>query len=203
MKKQSTKEIILQASFDLFKEKGYDSVTLKEICDQCQLTKTAFYYHFSSKENLLIHYYDSVIDKISNKSIAFVNAQNYWEQIIICFDELLQADLELGPDLTSQLFITNLREDKGTFNFNPVLTDMCLILIKKAQDAGQILNQKAPNELYQAAAFLFTGYETMWCIKKGKFDRKQIMRQSLETIFETAPEFCLKNRIDPNQIFLI
>ncbi|WP_099203984.1 TetR/AcrR family transcriptional regulator [Scatolibacter rhodanostii] len=201
MDKLSTRERIISAAYSLFKQKGYDAVSIQEICQICNLTKTAFYYHFPSKESLLIHFYDGVIEKISKKSVEFIKAKNYWEQIVLCFEELSQASIELGVDLTSHLYIMNLRQDKNTFDFNPVLTEICVALIEQAQATCQVRSTKNATELYQAAAFMFTGYEVMWCIKQGNFNRKKLIRQSLETILDVAPAFCLSQRISSNEVF--
>jgi len=42
-----------------------------------------------------------------------------------------------------------------------------------------------------AACHAFKGYELMWCIKKGDFDRKQTVRFAMEQIFDVAPELRL------------
>lgn len=203
MNKMLARERILETAYRLFQEKGYDHVTINEICEHCQLTKTAFYYHFDSKESLLMHYYDDVTEKINQKSLAFVLADNYWEQLLVIFEEILDSSDKLGVDIHSQLFIMNLKEDRGTFNFNRTLIDICVAVIGKAQKAGQIRNHAAAPELFQTAGFLFTGYEVMWCIKKGGFDRKQWVRQSLEVLFDVAPELSSAQRLDAGQIFRI
>jgi AcrR family transcriptional regulator len=43
----------LQAGKELFFEKGYISVSVKEICDKLDTTTGSFYFMFSSKEKLL------------------------------------------------------------------------------------------------------------------------------------------------------
>ncbi len=47
-----TKEKILQVAFNLFLERGYKEVSLKDISDAVGLTKGAFYHHFTSKEDM-------------------------------------------------------------------------------------------------------------------------------------------------------
>ena len=47
-----TKEKILQVAFNLFIQKGYKEVSLKQIVDAVGLTKGAFYHHFTGKEQL-------------------------------------------------------------------------------------------------------------------------------------------------------
>jgi AcrR family transcriptional regulator len=50
----STRERILDAALDLFIEKGFDKTSLREIAEQLGVTKAALYYHFASKEDILM-----------------------------------------------------------------------------------------------------------------------------------------------------
>jgi AcrR family transcriptional regulator len=50
----STRERILDVALDLFTEKGYDKTSLREIAEQLGFTKAALYYHFASKEDILM-----------------------------------------------------------------------------------------------------------------------------------------------------
>jgi AcrR family transcriptional regulator len=47
-----TRDRILDVSLDLFIERGYEKVSLREIAEQIGVTKAALYYHFSSKEEI-------------------------------------------------------------------------------------------------------------------------------------------------------
>src|SRR5580698_1323685 len=50
----STRERILDAALDLFVEQGYDGTSLRQIAEQLGVTKAALYYHFESKEDILM-----------------------------------------------------------------------------------------------------------------------------------------------------
>jgi AcrR family transcriptional regulator len=50
----STRERILDAALDLFIEKGFDGTSLREIAEQLGFTKAALYYHFASKDDILM-----------------------------------------------------------------------------------------------------------------------------------------------------
>jgi AcrR family transcriptional regulator len=50
----STRERILDAALDLFIEKGFDGTSLREIAAQLGFTKAALYYHFASKDDILM-----------------------------------------------------------------------------------------------------------------------------------------------------
>jgi AcrR family transcriptional regulator len=50
----STRERILNVALDLFIEKGFDKTSLREIAEQLGFTKAALYYHFASKDDILM-----------------------------------------------------------------------------------------------------------------------------------------------------
>ena len=50
----STRERILNVALDLFTEKGFDGASLREIAERLGVTKAAIYYHFASKDDILL-----------------------------------------------------------------------------------------------------------------------------------------------------
>ena len=52
--KSDTRQRILDVALDLFTEQGYDGTSLREIAEQLGVTKAAIYYHFESKEDILM-----------------------------------------------------------------------------------------------------------------------------------------------------
>lgn len=55
-----TRQDILDASLVLFAEQGYDKTSLREIAEQVGVTKAALYYHFPSKEQILLALFEPV-----------------------------------------------------------------------------------------------------------------------------------------------
>jgi AcrR family transcriptional regulator len=49
-----TRERILDIALDLFIEKGYDKTSLREIAEELGFSKAALYYHFASKDDILL-----------------------------------------------------------------------------------------------------------------------------------------------------
>ncbi len=50
----STRERILDVALELFSDQGYDGTSLREIAERLGVTKAALYYHFASKEDILM-----------------------------------------------------------------------------------------------------------------------------------------------------
>jgi AcrR family transcriptional regulator len=50
----STRDRILDAALDLFIDQGFDGTSLREIAERLGITKAALYYHFESKDDILM-----------------------------------------------------------------------------------------------------------------------------------------------------
>lgn len=51
---RSTRDRILDVALDLFVDQGYEGTSLREIAERMGFTKAALYYHFASKEDILL-----------------------------------------------------------------------------------------------------------------------------------------------------
>lgn len=187
MSANSTKEFIIETANRLFLEQGYENVTVKDICDACKITKTTFYYHLKSKEAIILDFYGSLAQVISRRLISILTADNHWEQLMMLFEMLIEETRKYGTDFMSQMFISNLKEDAGSFDMREELTEIAVAIVKKGQEAGQIRSTCDAAALYTAAAYTFSGMEVMWCIKNGEFDWKLELRRAMEVIFDADP----------------
>ena len=66
MQTMDSKERIVQVAFNLFLQKGYRDVSLREIVDEVGLTKGAFYHYFKGKEQLFAEVIDHYLLSLSD-----------------------------------------------------------------------------------------------------------------------------------------
>ena len=48
--KKGTREKIVDAAIELFRNNPYEQITVKDICDAAGVTRNSFYYYFENKE---------------------------------------------------------------------------------------------------------------------------------------------------------
>jgi AcrR family transcriptional regulator len=89
----STRERILDVALDLFTEKGYDSTSLREIAERVGVTKAALYYHFASKDDILMALHmrlhelgRDALDRMTGKTVTI----EMWAEVL---DSLLDQVL--------------------------------------------------------------------------------------------------------------
>ncbi len=185
----STKEQICETAYRLFKEKGYDNVTVDDICKESGIAKTTFYYHLDSKEDTIYPFYKLVFDALAQKMDLILAADTYWKQLVISYFALVKESDSLGYDMTGKLYIANINENKRSIEFGEQLDKTFIAIIKNAQKAGQIRNPKPADELYRAVGYSYIGLEVFWCIYKDEFDRDNAVMSTLETIFDVDPDY--------------
>ena len=188
MNNNTTRKFIIDTANMLFSEKGYNNVTVNDICEACNITKTTFYYHLSSKEDIILDFYSELAQKMRLNFSSILSENSPWKQFIMCYEMILDESVNYGVDILSQMFISNLKSDSGSFDFRESITNIMVTLINKAKKAGEILNPMDTETLYRASAYAFSGIEVLWCIKDGNLDWKRELTKSLEAIFNVSPE---------------
>lgn len=86
----STRERILDVALDLFTDQGFDGTSMREIAERLHISKPAIYYHFASKEEILMALHMRVHD-FSQAALARLTGQTVTLQI---WDSLLNELLD-------------------------------------------------------------------------------------------------------------
>ena len=151
---RDTKTRIKEIGLNLFQERGFENVTINEICEQSGVNKHTFYYYFKSKDELLKDFYELPYDIGTEYFVQILNAENYVEQLLLSYNPFLEHISESGTEIARQLFIKNLNCDVGTFRINEkrgAMMQMQCDIIGKGQKAGEIRNLSLIH-IYQYAA---------------------------------------------------
>lgn len=189
----STKQKIIATSLVLIREKGYDLVTIKEICEACGISKHTFYYYFKSKEEILNAFF-TLKREIKTECLEdILSAENNFEMYWHLLEPTIDFLAESGVEIVKQIFISNLSKNIGTFsshykkNKDNIHKVECSI-IQKSQLLGEIHNMSLPNELAESNFNLNIGICVIWCMKNGSFDLKNACRHSTEVFFDLKKE---------------
>jgi len=69
-----TKEKILKSAAVLFKSKGFENTSVDSIVKRAGISKGSFYVHFNSKDEIVAHFINAVINKIDMDLDSIVNS---------------------------------------------------------------------------------------------------------------------------------
>jgi AcrR family transcriptional regulator len=73
-RRSGTRERIQAVAVELFAEHGYDKTSLREIAERLEVTKAALYYHFNTKEDIVVSLFEDLIAGI-DEIISWAEAQ--------------------------------------------------------------------------------------------------------------------------------
>ncbi|HCB99653.1 MAG TPA: TetR/AcrR family transcriptional regulator [Ruminococcaceae bacterium] len=170
-KKRSTKEALLDTAIALFQQQGFENVTIDDICNKNGVTKTAFYYYFKSKDDLIRDYF-STDDMLSSDELASIlDAEDYVEQIIRCMEIRVVRIAKAGVALTKELYRIYLKDEITPLLSEPTgLSEVIMKAIERAQTAGQLTPTISSDLIHTALCCLYNGTILKWIIDAGNFD---------------------------------
>ena len=183
--RHGTKYIMVEKAIELFKERGVEHVSVKDICDGAGVTRNAFYYHFESKELL----FDSIGDYVSmiskDRVIMLYGQPTYYQQVWEFYKAYLATELEMGADIMNHICIS--RTMKGRADYFSYIDDKLARemtkLIAMAQKEGQISNPSSQEELMWVSYSIIRGVNIKWCFQWGECDLMAEASHNLDILF--------------------
>jgi AcrR family transcriptional regulator len=94
-KSDKTRARLFQVALDLFRRKGFDATTMRDIAAEAHLALGAAYYYFPSKDAIVMDYYNStILDHEGRVHAGLAQATNLRERLTL----VMQAKLDLLRD---------------------------------------------------------------------------------------------------------
>ncbi|MCI7369982.1 MAG: TetR/AcrR family transcriptional regulator [Firmicutes bacterium] len=189
------KENIAKCAIELFKSEGYDSVSVNEICEKANVSRSVFYTMFKGKRGIL----DYVVSKPQQNDDEgfrrFADAENDFERIWQLFERFISIALDFGPKLTSRLFIMQFESPQGIRDAVHALDDLFATLAKNCAKNGIIETEEPPELLSRIATDLIIHELYVWCSQNGNFSLRERARQYAEIAYHVKPQY----RMTPEQ----
>ena len=179
------KEQLINSAIRLWKENGFDSVSINEICKDCGITKGGFYHYFSSKASLLHDCFLYICDTANNESIKnAVLEESCIEKIWILLEKYDNAAIELGPDLI-RIMISNSEEetpdtkDNNISFIDPDTYSLMLAICHRGQETGEIRTDESAEQLIDYLLTSMTGLLLYWGASNKRFDLIDYQKKTL------------------------
>lgn len=189
------KENIAKCAIELFKSEVYDSVSVNEICEKANVSRSVFYTMFKGKRGIL----DYVVSKPQQNDDEgfrrFADAENDFERIWQLFERFIFIALDFGPKLTSRLFIMQFESPQGIRDAVHALYDLFATLAKNCAKNGIIETEEPPELLSRIATDLIIHELYVWCSQNGNFSLRERARQYAEIAYHVKPQY----RMTPEQ----
>ena len=173
--KQQTRLTIFNAAVALFKQKGYEQVTIAEIASDAKVSVGIFYVHFKTKQDIVsISYYEGLN--------AFM-VEEYGKcppdyQAIEKLEYLLNLEFQFadqaGVELTTLAFVANLTQalTDSTAHFNK--RTFTRYLQEAVVELTEMISvAMSPDFVFKELESAVRGMMATWCFARGTFDIRQ------------------------------
>jgi AcrR family transcriptional regulator len=179
MEKNNNKAQLSEIGMQLFRENGFANVTILEICKAAGVTRNAFYYHFSDKEDLLCFYFADVIPSQNELFEQILSLSSDWEKLWCLLEAHLQLMEREGVGITRALMKASL-DNRETIVKDYVLTNTwCVPLIQNCIQTGVIQTPLSAEEVNFLMTRMLLGVIVSWCNKDGGFELVPTFRKTL------------------------
>lgn len=169
---ESLKNRIIEVSWRLFYEKGYDNTTVDEIIKECGISKGGFYHHFPAKDDLLSSLSD-MFDAQYEAALAELDPEkNSYDKLMYLSGHLFRYIEEKIPvDILSLVYSTQVikKGQKYLLDQNRLYFKTLNTIIREGQSRGEIINDRSLGDLLKFYAMQERAVLYDWCICEGSY----------------------------------
>ena len=191
-KSQETREKIFQAAKKILQKKGYEELSIKNICEEAGVSNGSFYHHFKTKDDLLSYYIEE--QPTINPDLLEIpeNAGGVEQGIIQVYMNYVKYCRELGVEFMSGYYDTKnqaLNAAIRTERPYPIVTVQTYV--EKAIEAGECPAEAVPelkpvDEFTTDIRMIVIGNVFEWCLRNGEADFEGNMSRSLGKYLEST-----------------
>ena len=180
---------ITAAAIKLFRENGFDEVSVNEICRDAGIARSSFYRVFSNKKEIIRY----VLENTQGRSVVgigdIVSAENDFERMWRIGDRYISIVLEFGPKLIGALMRMELEGELDMLSMVHSVDDWFIGLTRNCQQAGTIRNMAPPEILGPMGVDTVYKITYDWCSKNGQLPIRALSRRATEILYDLAPEY--------------
>ena len=187
LKSKETKAKIFKAAKHILQKKGYEELSIKNICEEAGVSNGSFYHHFKTKDDLLSYYIEEQPGINPDLLDLPADADDAKKTIIYVYINYVHYCKELGVEFMSNYYTPknqSLNPLIRTERPYPIITVQNYL--KKCMDARIINPALSLDDLSTDIRMIVIGNVFEWCLKRGDADFEENMRRSLKTYLDGA-----------------
>lgn len=186
-KSQATKEKIFRAAKTILKKKGYEELSIKNICEEAGVSNGSFYHHFKTKDDLLSYYIEELPSIDPDVLELPANVEEAKEAIVQVYLNYVTYCRELGVEFMAGYYDTkNQALNVAIRSERPYPIVTVQNYVEKAVQAGRVQLIGDIDGFTTDIRMIVIGNVFEWCLRDGQVDFEGNMRRSLERYLESA-----------------
>lgn len=176
-----THDTVYRTAISLFETKGFESITVDEICKEANVSIGTFYNVFKSKYSILDHIFELADQYFYSIVKPQLSVGTLREKILLYFDHYAQYNANNGIEFMKQLYNVknNLFAKKGR-----LMQAILIEVIQTEIDQGLSIQHSAED----IVDFLFIcerGLVYDWILKNGSFDLVDATKKHIDLLLKS------------------
>ena len=180
---------IADAAVGLFRDRGYETVSVGDICAAAGVARSSFYRAFSCKNDIIRRLFEHT-DANSIVSVEeLLAAENDFDRMWIIGDRYISLSRSLGPELSNTFMCMTARGEIDLLALGHSVDSWFIRLTRNCQKTG-IIRSKEPAELIGPLMVDMVYHELyVWGMRKGNYPIRARARRVTEALVDLAPEY--------------
>lgn len=176
---KSTHTKIITTVTDMLASTPFEEITIREICQKCNISIGNFYHHFHNKEEILQMEYEYFDQRLKEYFLAEKSFRDPREKLLYLFEVELLSIQDIGHYAATQIFRTQLLFDKPFILeqnrfFYEELNATAAEYMKDYQING------SPRVLVEELLRISRGNIYDWCLHHGNYNLVEVALSTIE-----------------------
>ncbi|NBD24961.1 TetR/AcrR family transcriptional regulator [Paenibacillus glycinis] len=176
LKGKATKKKIFAVAKELILSKGYNNVTVDEICEKCEISKGTFYIYYKSKEDIVKKLYRDDMSEYMEENFGTYIRENKEASPADKLKTFIMVALEfpviVGEELTKLTYIVylSLKSSEGSFFSDCIKQELLFDTIDEGRSQSVFRKDLSTEEIVNYVYSFLTGACITWCLSEADYD---------------------------------
>ncbi len=187
---RNVRELLVQAAWELFEEKGYAGTEVADITARAGVKEEEFYNYFAKKEDLEHTLGDLFDRKYAQLMINMDPKLSNYDKLVFLNRELFTLIQEHVPfNLVSHIYVSMPGERQELLNEKRFYYTLIPRIIEEGQKAGEFSTEESAKEIFESYASLERGLIYDWCVKEG---RESLVEKGTKLLTSYLKAICIR-----------
>jgi TetR/AcrR family fatty acid metabolism transcriptional regulator len=168
-----TRQELFDTAIELFDSKGYENVSISDICEKAGVSTGAFYHHFKAKDQILMEEFLKADDFYRELLEEIAGMDDYREKLRAFTVSIMRFMDDMGLKMVKVTYHTQIGPDKKASylgNEKRALYSIIEGLYREGQEKGEVRRDLSAEDLARFTIHCYRGIVYDWCLANGKFD---------------------------------
>ncbi len=173
---EETRKRLFQAALDLLVKKGYDRVTVDDICAKAGVSKGTFYHHFKSKDQAIVEEFLKIDQYYRETLPRLMEVESLEERMALFCRLTLRYIKSKGKNMIKVAYYSQIAPGRRA---SPVASRQRALyaivdgMIGEAQRRGEARADIDSTILAETVIRCIRGLVYDWCLQDGRFDLEE------------------------------